>query len=100
MRRIGLTVILAVSFLTPLAVEAQQAVTPRIAFLVMGLYLRSMHSVKDLRELGWSENENIVIEYRWAGETPNRLPELAPTWSSSRWMSSSAVPLALSPLRA
>jgi putative ABC transport system substrate-binding protein len=30
-----------------------------------------------LRELGWIENENIVIEYRWAGERPDRLPELA-----------------------
>ena len=30
-----------------------------------------------LRELGWSENENIAIEYRWAGESPHRLPELA-----------------------
>ena len=30
-----------------------------------------------LRELGWRENENIAIEYRWAGESPHRLPELA-----------------------
>lgn len=30
-----------------------------------------------LREFGWTENENIAIEYRWAGEAPQRLPELA-----------------------
>src|SRR5262245_10847175 len=30
-----------------------------------------------LRELGWIENENIAVEYRWAGENPQRLPELA-----------------------
>src|SRR5262249_19137017 len=30
-----------------------------------------------LREFGWIENQNVVIEYRWAGESPARLPELA-----------------------
>jgi ABC-type uncharacterized transport system substrate-binding protein len=82
MRRIGLAVILAVSFLAPLAVEAQQPTTSRIAFLLMGSSQAGLTSAFDafregLRELGWSENENIAIEYRWAGESPNRLPELA-----------------------
>src|SRR5262245_30559241 len=30
-----------------------------------------------LREFGWVENENIAIEYRFAGEGPDRLSELA-----------------------
>jgi putative ABC transport system substrate-binding protein len=81
MRLIGLAVILAVSFLA-LAVEAQQPTTSRIAFLLMGSSQAGLTSAFDafregLRELGWSENENIAIEYRWAGESPNRLPELA-----------------------
>jgi putative tryptophan/tyrosine transport system substrate-binding protein len=30
-----------------------------------------------LREVGWAENDNIAIEYRWAGENLQRLTELA-----------------------
>ena len=30
-----------------------------------------------LRELGWIERENLVIEYRYAGESADRLPALA-----------------------
>ena len=30
-----------------------------------------------LRELGWIEGKNLVIEYRYAGETADRLPALA-----------------------
>jgi putative tryptophan/tyrosine transport system substrate-binding protein len=83
MRVIGLAVVLALGLtFAPLAVEAQQPTTPRIAFLLMGSSQAGLTSAFDafregLREFGWSENENIVIEYRWAGETPNRLPELA-----------------------
>jgi putative ABC transport system substrate-binding protein len=81
MRRIGLAVILGL-ILAPLAAEAQQPTTPRIAFLLMGSSQAGLASAFDafcegLREFGWTENQNIVIEYRWAGENPNRLPELA-----------------------
>jgi hypothetical protein len=67
----------------PLAVEAQQAAAiPRIGFLLMGsppagLTFAFEAFRKGLRELGWTENENIAIEYRWAGESPDRLLELA-----------------------
>jgi putative ABC transport system substrate-binding protein len=67
----------------PRAVEAQQAATiPRIGFLLMGspqagLTFAFEEFRKGLRELGWTENENIAIEYRWAGESPDRLLELA-----------------------
>ena len=68
----------------PLAVEAQQAgrVT-HIGFL-------SPRSLSDprtrtfvetfrqgLRELGWVEDQNMTIEYRWAEEKTERLPDLA-----------------------
>jgi len=66
----------------PLVAEGQQSSRPRIAFLLMGSSQAGLTSAFDafregLRELGWSENENIAIEYRWAGESPHRLPELA-----------------------
>ena len=86
MRRIGLAVILALSLiLVPLA-TAQQPTTPRIAFLLMdsarGSSQAGLTSPFDafreaLREFGWTENQNIAIEYRWAGEDPNHLRQLA-----------------------
>jgi putative tryptophan/tyrosine transport system substrate-binding protein len=82
MRLIGL--VLAVSItLAPLVGDAEQAKTPpRIGFLLMGSAQAGLTSAFDafregLRELGWTENENIAIEYRWAGDSPHRLPELA-----------------------
>ena len=68
--------------LAPPVAQAQQPTTPRVAFLLMGSSQAGLTSAFDafregLRELGWRENENIAIEYRWAGESPHRLPELA-----------------------
>ena len=66
----------------PLAAEAQQAgKVPRIGFL-------SVTSPSDrpplldafrqrLRELGWVEGRNIVIDYRYAEDRVDRMPDLA-----------------------
>ncbi len=66
----------------PLAAEAQQArKVPRIGFL--GTRTPSDTSSafdafrQGLRELGWVEGQNIVIEYRWAEGRYERLPTLA-----------------------
>ena len=32
---------------------------------------------QELPKFGWVEGKNIAIEYRFAGQKPNRLPELA-----------------------
>ena len=32
---------------------------------------------KGMRELGYVDGQNIVIERRWAGGSPDRLPDLA-----------------------
>ena len=66
----------------PLVAEGQQSSRPRIAFLLMGSSQAGLTSAFDafregLRELGWSENENIAIEYRWAEGQDDRLPSLA-----------------------
>jgi putative tryptophan/tyrosine transport system substrate-binding protein len=55
----------------------------RVGFLLMGSPERAglapaFDAFRDgLREFGWIDNENIAIEYRWAGEHPQRLSELA-----------------------
>src|SRR5436309_6591983 len=80
MRLIGLAVVLALSrTLAPLATKAQQAAkTPRVGYLSP----TSAPAFEDafrqgLRELGYVEDRNIAIEYRWAEGKYERLPELA-----------------------
>ena len=68
----------------PLAAEAQQAAKPaRIGFLGQGsasdavVPLRLAAFRQGLRERGWIEGRNVVIEYRWAESRLDRLPALA-----------------------
>jgi len=35
---------------------------------------------QELSKLGWIEGKNIIIEYRFAEQKRERLPELARTW--------------------
>jgi putative ABC transport system substrate-binding protein len=65
----------------PLAARAQQAKVARIGFL--GLDSASSHSARlaalraGLRDLGWHEGTNLLIEYRWAEGNYERLHGLA-----------------------
>jgi len=66
----------------PLAAEAQSSGTAhRIGFLAGGSPGPSAPSLEQfrqgLRDLGYIEGQNIVIEYRWAEGKLDRLPELA-----------------------
>jgi len=66
----------------PLAAEAQQAgKVHRIGYLTGGLSTDRPHLIEafrqGLRELGWVEGQNIVIEYRYAEGRFDRLPDLA-----------------------
>src|ERR1700747_2967245 len=72
----------AVLLAAPLAAEAQQAgKVPRIGFLSLTspsdrpLLLDALR--QGLRELGWVERQNIVIDYRYAEGRVDRLPGLA-----------------------
>jgi putative ABC transport system substrate-binding protein len=67
--------------LWPLASHAQQRTMPVIGFLggnspsVYKTRLQAFHA--GLKEAGYTENENVTIEYRWAQDQNNRLPGLA-----------------------
>jgi putative tryptophan/tyrosine transport system substrate-binding protein len=82
-RGVALVAVLAVSLLAaPFAADAQQAgKVPRIGFL--SLTSRSDRPAlldafrQALRELGWVEGQNIVIDYRYADGRVDRLPDLA-----------------------
>jgi len=81
-RRAFLRALSAGLLTAPLAAEAQQAgKVPRIGFL--GVTSASDRPPlldafrQGLRELGWVEGQNIVIDYRYAQGRVDRLPDLA-----------------------
>src|SRR6266511_308359 len=65
----------------PLAARAQQSTTPVIGFLRNTTQEDSVYLVTALRqglkEAGYVEGQNIVIEYRWAENRSDRIPPLA-----------------------
>ena len=83
-RRTFVTLIAGTCLLEPLAVRAQQSGKVfRIGLLVPRteperadqIALESLRT--GLRDLGWVEGKNLVIETRWAGVNPQRQRELA-----------------------
>ncbi len=81
MRRVGLLVTLTVGLLVaPLAADAQTKKVARIGYLgttPTGQEANLEAFRQGLRDHGWIEGRNIVIEYRWAQAKFERLPELA-----------------------
>jgi putative tryptophan/tyrosine transport system substrate-binding protein len=80
-RRAFITLLGGAATVWPLAARAQQAgKVPQIGFLRFGPASASAGRVEalraGLRQLGYVEGKNIVIEFRWA-ETVDQLPELA-----------------------
>jgi putative ABC transport system substrate-binding protein len=69
----------AMLFSQVVSVEAQQAVQlPRIGYLAADPQTRTRDSFREgLRDFGYIEKESIFIEWRFAGNKLERLPELA-----------------------
>jgi putative ABC transport system substrate-binding protein len=65
----------------PLGARAQQPAMPVIGYLSVGSPESDAARLTGLRqglnETGYVESRDLVIEYRWAGNRPDRLPILA-----------------------
>ena len=80
MKVLSLVLILVFCILAgPLAAEAQQAgKVPRIGILLSSPPGGSADALRDgLRQLGHVEGQNIAIEWKSAGERPERFSDLA-----------------------
>ena len=81
MRRIGLVAVVAVSLiLAPLTVEGESAKITRIGILSTGNPRSAgifQAFEQRLRELGYAEGQNLIIEFRNAEGRTDRLPGLA-----------------------
>jgi putative ABC transport system substrate-binding protein len=65
----------------PVAAQAQQPAMPVVGFLHSASPETQVNAVeafhKGLKEAGYVEDRNVAIEYRWAHNDSDRLPELA-----------------------
>jgi putative ABC transport system substrate-binding protein len=81
MRRREFVTLLGAAAAWPLAARAQQAAMPVIGFLHVAFpdrYTQQLDAFRQgLKQSSFVEGQNLAIEYRWANNEDERLPELA-----------------------
>src|SRR5260370_28264848 len=81
LKRRDLMAVLGGAEACPLAARAQQAAMPVIGFLSSSSPADRAHVasafLQGVRETGYVEGQNVAIEYRWAQDQYDRLPDLA-----------------------
>src|SRR5258705_6657937 len=87
MKRREFITFLSAAVAWPLAAHAQQSKLRRLGFLwdSPAVFPEAMEAFRhELRELGYVDGRNIVVEYRWAEGNPERMREMLRSWSASR----------------
>jgi putative tryptophan/tyrosine transport system substrate-binding protein len=80
-KRRTVIIVLGSAAVRPFAARAQQPLMPVVGFLHLGspeARAQLVPAFRDgLKEAGYVEGQNVMIEYRWAQDQYYRLPELA-----------------------